>query len=141
MSLTPAETDRLLRDLMDKNKSMTSERDSAADKVAKLNKRIKELENEAADALASAEAANMGKSAVERDWTERLVKVHSVDHSAVIDDLSSSQIVALPGASAVCNKSHPYVLGALDCPSCCADRTGMGYEAQTIRRRAQEDGC
>jgi hypothetical protein len=75
MSLTPAETDRLLRDLMEKNKSMTSERDGMGDKMAKLNKRIKDLENETADALTSAEAANMGKSAVERDWTERLVKV------------------------------------------------------------------
>jgi hypothetical protein len=140
MSLTPAETDRLLRDLMDKNKSMTSERDSAADKVAKLNKRIKELENEAADALASAEAANMGKSAVERDWTERLVKVHSVDYSAVIDDLSNSRCPAQVPVQ-LCNKSRPCVLGAIDCQTYCADRTGMGYEAQTIRRRAQEDGC
>jgi hypothetical protein len=138
MSLTPAEADRLLRDLMDKNKSMTSERDSVADKVAKFNKRIKELENEAADALASSEAANMGKSAVERDWTERLVKVRSLNHMAIIYDLSSSTCSAqVPVPVPVCNKSDPYM--SLPC-ALGADRTGLGYEAQAIGRRAQEDG-
>ena len=38
---------------------------------------VKALEEEVEDAVASAEAANMGKSAVEKDWTERLVKVCS----------------------------------------------------------------
>lgn len=40
-----------------------------------LTKKLQEAEAELEDAVATAEAANMGKSAVERDWTERLVKV------------------------------------------------------------------
>lgn len=43
--------------------------------VKQLTKKVKDLEVELQDAIATAEAANMGKSAVEKDWTDRLVKV------------------------------------------------------------------
>lgn len=43
--------------------------------IQKLTKKVKDLEVELEDATAAAEAANMGKSAVEKNWTDRLVKV------------------------------------------------------------------
>lgn len=65
----------MLKDVMAKNKSLTAEKDGLQGQIKILMKRMKDLEGEAEDALASAEAANMSKSSVEKDWTERLVKV------------------------------------------------------------------
>lgn len=64
----------MLKDSMAKNKSLTGEKEGLQSQIKILMKRVKDLEGEAEDALASAEAANMSKSAVEKDWTERLVK-------------------------------------------------------------------
>jgi hypothetical protein len=71
--------ERMLKDMMNKNKTLTAEKDGLQNQLKILMKRVKDLEGEAEDALASAEAANMSKSAVEKDWTERLVKVCSID--------------------------------------------------------------
>ena len=65
----------MLKDSMAKNKSFTREKEGLQSQIKILMKRVKDLEGEAEDALASAEAANMSKSSVEKDWTERLVKV------------------------------------------------------------------
>ena len=70
----PSESDQIVKDLITKTKSLASEKDGLGSEIKALKKKIKELEGEVEDAVASAEAANMGKSAVERDWTERLVK-------------------------------------------------------------------
>lgn len=71
----PSESDQIVKDLIGKTKSLSSEKEDLNGKVKQLQKKVKELEEEVEDAVASAEAANMGKSAVEKDWTERLVKV------------------------------------------------------------------
>ena len=65
----------MLKDVMAKNQSLMGEKDGLQNQIKILMKRVKDLEGEAEDALASAEAANMSKSSVEKDWTERLVKV------------------------------------------------------------------
>jgi hypothetical protein len=71
----PSEADQIVKDLIGKTKSLASEKSGLADQIKALEKQVKALEEEVEDAVAAAEAANMGKSAVEKDWTERLVKV------------------------------------------------------------------
>ena len=67
--------DRIMKDLMAKNTVLINDKDDLKGQIKLLMKKNKDLEEELEDAIASAEAANMGKSAVEKDWTERLVKV------------------------------------------------------------------
>jgi predicted nucleic acid-binding Zn-ribbon protein len=70
-----SDTDKLMKDMMSKNKALSVEKEELNSQIKLLMKKIKDLEDEVEDAIASAEAANMGKSAVERDWSERLIKV------------------------------------------------------------------
>ena len=72
-----ADADKLMKDMMAKTKTLQGEKDDLSSQVKLLMRKIKDLEEEVEDAIASAEAANMGKSAVERDWTERLVKARA----------------------------------------------------------------
>jgi predicted nucleic acid-binding Zn-ribbon protein len=69
------DTDKLMKDMMSKNKALSTEKEDLNTQIKLLMKKIKDLEEEVEDAIASAEAANMGKSAVEKDWSERLIKV------------------------------------------------------------------
>lgn len=73
--MSSGDMEGMLRDSMAKTKTLTGEKEGLQSQVKILMKRVKDLEGEAEDALASAEAANMSKSSVEKDWTERLVKV------------------------------------------------------------------
>ena len=64
---------------------------------------MKELEAEIEDAMATAEAANLGKSAVEKNWTERLVKVtFSLMTAAVKADTCTAYACLHGGAHARC---------------------------------------
>jgi hypothetical protein len=72
-----SDADKIMKDLMSKNTILVTEKGDLNGQIKMLMKKITDLEEEVEDSIASAEAANMGKSAVEKDWMERLVKVLS----------------------------------------------------------------
>jgi len=71
------EAERMVRDLMQKNKRLAEERDDLNEQMKGLMVKLNALKEEAEGGRIAAEAANKDKANVEKDWSTRLIRARS----------------------------------------------------------------